>query len=104
MTDAYPRRHPDLEPTHPGEILRDEVLPALRIPVSTAAKQLGVTRQTLHRILAGTTSITPEMALRIGKFCGNGPGIWLRMQNAFDLWHAERAIDLSTIPTHKAAA
>ena len=86
---------------NPEEVLRDEVLPALELPVSTAARQLGVTRQTLHRILAGTTAVT--MAVRIGKFCGNGPGLWLRMQTAYDLWHAERAVDVSKIPTHRPA-
>ena len=103
MAETYPRRHPDLEPTHPGEVLKDDVLPALHLSVTAAAKQLGVTRQTLHRILAGTTSVTSEMAIRIGKFCGNGPGLWLRMQVAHDLWHAERAVDVSAIPTHRAA-
>ena len=96
-------RDPNRAPTHPGAILREDVLPALSLPVSTAAKQLGVTRQQLHRVLAETSSISPEMAVRIGKFCGNGPGIWLRMQNAFDLWHAERKVDVSVIPTHEAA-
>ena len=103
MTESYPRRHPDIEPTHPGEILREDVLPTLRMPVSTAAKHLGVTRQTLHRVLAGTTSVTPEMAVRLGKFCGNGPGLWLRMQVAYDLWHAERKVDVGKIPTLKVA-
>lgn len=64
-----------------------------------------VSRQTLHRILAGTASVTPEMALRIDKFCGNGPELWLRTQDAHDLWHAERALaaELAEIPTHRAA-
>ena len=82
-----------LDPVHPGEILREDVLPSLEMPVSTAAKHLGVTRQQLHRILAGTASITPEMALRLGKFCGNGPDLWLRMQQRHDLWRAERLLD-----------
>ena len=103
--EVYPRRHPDFAPTHPGEILRDEVLPALNLPVKTVAEHLGVTRQALHRVLAGTASITPEMALRIGRFCGNGPDIWLRMQGTFDLWYAERALrdELAKIPTPRAA-
>lgn len=98
-------RHPSVAPTHPGAILRDDVLPALRISVSTAAERLGVSRQTLHRILAGTAGVTPEMALRLGKFCGNGPGLWLRLQEDFDLWHAERALagELAKIKTEKAA-
>jgi addiction module HigA family antidote len=58
--------------------------------VTEAAERLHVTRQTLHRILAETSSVTPDMALRLGRFCGNGPGIWLRMQAAHDLWKAER--------------
>lgn len=77
-------------PIHPGEIIRQDVLPSLGISVSEAARQIGVSRQQLHRILAGTHPISTEMALRIGKFVGNGPGIWLRMQQAYDLWHTER--------------
>lgn len=73
--------------------------------VSDAARAIGVTRQTLHRILAGTTAVTPEMGLRLGKFCGNGPNLWIRMQEAYDLWHAERRIadDLASIKTAKVA-
>jgi addiction module HigA family antidote len=99
------RRDPKRVPTHPGEILREEVLPALDMGVTEAAAALMVSRQTLHRILAGKVAISPEMALRLGKFCGNGPGIWLRMQQALDLWHARKAIadDLSRIRTARAA-
>ncbi|NGM38596.1 HigA family addiction module antidote protein [Methylobacterium sp. DB0501] len=97
------RRDPGRPPIHPGEILREDVLPALGMPVSTAAKHLGVTRQALHRVLAGSAAVSPEMALRIGKFCGNGPDVWLKMQAAHDLWHAARTVDVSTIPTMNAA-
>ena len=55
-------------PTHPGAILREDVLPALGLSVSEAARQLGVTRQTLHRIMAERVSITPEMVARLGRF------------------------------------
>lgn len=105
MDDDSVERDPRRPPIHPGEILREEVLPALNLPIKTVAQQLGVTRQALHRVLAGTAAITPEMALRIGKFCGNGPGIWLRMQGTYDLWHAERDLrdDLAKIPTAHAA-
>ena len=96
---------PKRVPTHPGEILREDVLPSLGLSVSEAARQLRVSRQTLHRILAGTSAVTPEMAVRLGKFCGNGPGLWLRMQEAFDLWHAERRLakELEKIPAHREA-
>jgi addiction module HigA family antidote len=89
-------------PTHPGAILREDVLPALRLSVSDAARQLGVSRQMLHRILACRAPVTPDMAVRLGKFCGNGPGLWLRLQQAFDLWHAERRLaeEITNTPTH----
>jgi addiction module HigA family antidote len=93
-------------PTHPGAILREDVLPALGLSVTEAARQLGVTRQTLHRIMAEKVSITPEMAARLGRFCGNGPGLWLRMQQACDLWRAERELraELARIPIHRTSS
>ncbi|HYK64906.1 MAG TPA: HigA family addiction module antitoxin [Patescibacteria group bacterium] len=101
MKDRVERR-----PTHPGAILREDVLPALGLSVSEAARQLGVTRQTLHRIMAEKVSITPAMAARLGRFCGNGPGLWLRMQQAHDLWRAERELrsELKRIPVHKTSS
>jgi antitoxin HigA-1 len=109
--DAMPREYlvnsrPRRKPTHPGEILREDVLPALRISISEAARRLRVSRQTLHRILAGDAGVTPDMAVRLGKFCGNGPGLWLRMQQAYDLWDAEERLadELTKIPTVGAAA
>jgi addiction module HigA family antidote len=90
-----------LPPTHPGEILREDVLPALGISIVEAAAKLAVTRQTLHRIMARTNPrpVTPEMAVRLGKLCGNGPRLWLNLQTAYDLWRAERQVDTSRIPT-----
>ena len=83
------KRAPKMPPVHPGEILREDVLPALGATVSQAAKRLGVSRQSLYRLLAGNSAVTPEMALRLGKYCRNGPAMWLRLQQAYDLWHAE---------------
>jgi len=93
-----PLKHP---PVHPGEILREDVLPILGLSVSEAARRLGISRQQLHRVLACTHPITMDMALRIGKFAGNGPGLWLRMQQAYDLWYAEYRMkdELSKIET-----
>ncbi len=90
MSEYSAKRPLKRPPVHPGEIIREDVLPSLGISVSEAARLIGVSRQQLHRILAGTHPISTEMALRIGKFVGNGPGIWLRMQQAYDLWHTER--------------
>jgi addiction module HigA family antidote len=90
-----------LPPAHPGEILREDVLPALGLSVTETAAKLGVTRQTVHRIIAreNPCPVTPEMAVRLGKLCGNGPRLWLNLQSAYDLWHAERRIDTRKIPT-----
>src|SRR4030067_1379863 len=79
-------------PVHPGELLREAVCPALGMTVSDAARELRISRHTQHRILSGTMAVSPEMAVRLGKFCGNGPGLWLRMQAAYDLWHTERRL------------
>src|SRR6185312_5395577 len=93
-------------PTHPGELFRDIVLAELQLSVSEAARQLGVSRQTLHAIMSGRSVVTAEMALRFGKFCGNGPGLWMRMQQAFDLWEAQNSLngELDRIPAHSIAA
>jgi addiction module HigA family antidote len=101
MREYYTKRPLNRLPIHPGEILREDVLPALGLSVSEAAQRLGISRQQLHRVLAGTHPITTEMALRVGKFAGNGPGLWLRMQQAYDLWHAEQRMkdELSKIET-----
>ena len=82
--------------------MREDVLPALGLSISEAARQLRISRQTLHRILAGRSAVTPEMAVRLGRFCGNGPGLWLRMQEAYDLFNAERRLvkELEKIPAH----
>ncbi len=105
MKKEYPvTRRPQRVPVHPGEILKEDVLPALGLSVSEAARQLRISRQTLHRILKGTHAVTPEMALRLGQFCGNGPGLWLRMQQSFDLWKANEKLadELARIPQHQA--
>ena len=101
MSEYLVKRPLKRPPIHPGEVLREDVFPALGLSVSEAARQLGISRQQLHRVLACTHPITTEMALRIGKFAGNGPSLWLRMQQAYDLWHAEQRMEseLSKIET-----
>jgi antitoxin HigA-1 len=105
MSEPAALRDPNRCPTHPGDVLREDVLPALAMSVSAAAKDLGVSRQTLHAILSGQATVTPAMALRLGVFCGNGPELWLNMQRAYDLWRAKRDIaeELKRIPTHSVA-
>ncbi len=102
---AYPTRDPRRQPMHPGALLREDVLPALRLSVTDAAAKLGVSRQALHAILSERTAVTPDMALRLGKLCGNGPELWIRLQTVRDLWIAQRnlAEAIAKIPTLKAA-
>ena len=82
-------------PPHPGETLRDDVLPALGLTVTEAARQLGVARAALSRVLNGKAAVSPEMALRLQRWLGvdrgGRAGMWLAMQSAHDLWLAERA-------------
>jgi addiction module HigA family antidote len=99
-----PRNNPlmrGIPPRHPGAILRDIVLPSLGKTRTEIAKHLRVSRQTLHDILAEKQPITPQMALRIGKLCGNGPDLWINMQRAYDLDAAEKEMraELEQIPT-----
>ena len=77
------------KPTHPGAILREDVLPELHMSVSAFSRSLGVSRQTLHAVLAERSGVSPEMALRLGVLLGNGAQLWVDMQTRFDLWQAE---------------
>ncbi len=101
MGEYFVKRPIKRPPVHPGEILREDVLPTLGLSVIESARRLGISRQQLHRVLSCTHPITIEMALRIGKFAGNGPGLWLRMQQAYDLWYAEHRMkdELAKIET-----
>lgn len=90
-----------LPPMHPGELLREDVFPALGRPRAEIARLLGVSRQTLHAILTERAPVTPEMALRLGKLCGNGPELWLNLQARFDLERLSKAkrAEIAAIPT-----
>jgi addiction module HigA family antidote len=95
-----------LPPVHPGALLREDVLPALKESKAEIARLLGVSRQTLYSILNEEQPVTAQMALRLGKLCGNGPTLWIRMQEAWDLAQAEEdlADELAAIPTLEATA
>lgn len=98
-------QHKSITPTHPGEMLREDILPALRLTVKEAAIKLGISRQALHAFLKRKkpARLSPEMAARLGKLCGNGPALWLRLQADYDAWHAARDINTSRVPTLVAA-
>lgn len=90
---------------HPGELLREDIVPALGRSKAEIARLLGVSRQTFHDILREKKPITVDMALRLGKLCGNGPELWLNLQRDYDLENAvpRMASELDAIPTLHAA-
>ena len=92
-------RNPDRCPTHPGELLREDVIPATGKPKAEIARMLGISRQHLYDILAERKPVSPEVAVRLAKLFGNAPLVWIRMQGAYDAWHAAREVDVSAVPT-----
>ena len=90
-----------LPPMHPGQLLREEILPALNRPKTQIARLLGVSRQTLYDLLEENQPVTPIMALRLGKLCGNGPDLWLNLQRRYDLQRASQQLGakINAIPT-----
>ncbi|MGD0482585.1 MAG: HigA family addiction module antitoxin [Terracidiphilus sp.] len=83
-------RKSGLPPVHPGEILKEDVLPSVGLSVTAAAKALGVSRQMLHDILAERRPLSAAMCLRVSRLVGGSPGVWMRLQAAYDLKMAEQ--------------
>ena len=83
-------RNPNRRPTHPGPILREDVLPTLEMTQTELAQRLGVSRLTVSELLHEKRGITPEMALRVAKLLNTTPESWLRMQQAVDLWDVQQ--------------
>ncbi len=81
--------HAKRKPTHPGEVLREDVIKPLNLTVTEAAKRLGITRKTLSALLNCRAGMSPEMAIRVGRATGTSPESWLFMQANLDLWYAE---------------
>ena len=96
-----PVRKRALPAMHPGELLREDVVPALGRPRAELARLMGVSRQTLHAILSERAPVTPEMALRLGKLCGNGPELWINLQTRHDLERLAKSkrAEIAAIPT-----
>ncbi len=88
---------------HPGELLREDIIPAIGKPKSEIADLLGISRQTLYDIINEKQPVTAAMAVRLGKLCGNGPALWINLQKRYDLEQAEREVDVSNIPTLEVA-
>lgn len=91
-------------PPHPGETLKEDVLPALGLSVTEAAEQLGVSRVALSRVLNGRAAISAEMAIRLGQWLEGSLEIWLRAQLQYDLWQAEQRSTAKVRPAKRLAA
>ena len=91
-------------PPHPGETLKEDVLPALGLSVTEAAEQLGVSRVALSRMINGRAAISADMAIRLSQWLGGNPEIWLRQQLQYDLWHAEQASTVKIEPAKREVA
>ena len=76
-------------PTHPGAILREDILPELGISQTELAQRLGVSRRTISQILHEHRPVTPDMAIRLARFLKTTPQGWLNMQNVLDVWELE---------------
>lgn len=83
-------RSKNRKPTHPGAILREDVLPSLNITQTELADRLGVSRRSVSQILHEHRPLTPDMAIRLAHLLGTTPESWLNMQQALDVWELER--------------
>ena len=84
------KRRNGLPPIHPGEIIREDILPSVGLSVTAAAKALGVSRQMLHGILAGRKPLSAVMCLKIARLFGGSPELWVRLQATYDLKKSEQ--------------
>ena len=88
------RKANGLPPVHPGEILREDVMPGAGLPVTAVAKALGVSRQMLHEVLAERKPVSAAMSLKLSRLFGGSPVFWMHLQAEYDLKQAERDKDL----------
>lgn len=85
-------RERKIRPTHPGEMLREDFFLDYGLTVSSFAKAIGVSRQTINELLRERRAVSPEMALRLSRFFGNTPEFWMNAQQAVDLWDAAQEV------------
>jgi len=82
-------RRNGLPPVHPGEIIKEDILPSVGLSVTAAAKALGVSRQMLHDVLAERKPLSAVMCLKVARLFGGSPEVWMRLQAGYDLKKAE---------------
>ncbi len=84
-------------PPHPGEFIKEIYLSPFDISSRKVAEKLKVSPSTFNRLIKGENNISPEMALRLSKTLGRSPESWLSMQDAYNLWHAKKNVDLRKV-------
>lgn len=96
MADIVARLDPDRCPSHPGAILAD-ILDGTSLTKLEVAQRLGISRQQLHDVLSGRKPLSPTIAARVAKLAGGSTLRWVRLQAAYDAWHADREVDVSGV-------
>jgi len=90
-------RHPSIAPMHPGELLKQDVLPNLDISITEFARRLGLSRQMVYDILNEKKPVSAETAVKLGALLGGDGKLWLNLQRTYDFWKAEQEVDVSNI-------
>ena len=97
-TPEYPAGSPKQAPTHPGELIREIIIEHLKMTIIEAARRMGIDRRGLQAVMRAKQGVTAEMALRFARIAGGKPNLYLQMQKAYDLWHAEHRSTQSAVP------
>jgi addiction module HigA family antidote len=95
-------RRPGFRPVHPGVIVKDNI-DALGIAIDAFAAHIGVSRQTVHAVISGRSSVTAEMAVRLGRAFNTSSRVWLNLQSNHDVWEPEQDAALARIRPYKRA-
>ena len=83
-------RDPNRRPTHPGAVLREDILPALGLTQGQFAEHMGVSRLTVSELVHEKRGLSAEIAVRLAMVLRTTPETWMRMQQALDLWEARQ--------------
>lgn len=89
------------DPPHPGELLKEDYLQPLGLTITAAAKGLDISQKQLSQIVNGKAGISPAMAIKLAHAFDTSPELWLNMQDQYNLWHAQKSVDLKKITSYQ---